>query len=899
MIVKSIGVCYWRNILHDFNIGPFSESLNVVYAPNGSGKSSLFEALRRGLIDRHNVKGEDIKEIQPWGKDLAPTVTVEFVNKGVSYRITKQFIRGARSVLEKRRGDQYEPFADGSRADELAREILTKDPPSKGLSQPGHWGWAQALWVPQGNMALAPLSDELVSDIRSVLSVQLSSSGSSRVEKQINALYGLYFTGSGRLKKGKDAPQSVLLEQKLAAAREGLKRANEGYKSFLNASADVQESRERTEKAKQELTRLTNLLQATNSEAKRYSEIKADRERTNLEKDKWGTQFETLAKIIRDIDITEKNLVTERKELESLKTNLKNRETGHETAAKNVKQHQEALERLKENQGHLEDMTNMVESARSFSEFSSRLSIIDTKLSAVSDATKHLKELESQRASIVAPDDETLKAITKAITTRDNLKFQIESLLVNLEITAECGLTIDILKGENTGEARIASGETATFRGSPEISVRIPDVALIRASGPSSSVPELREELRKTEEQIAQLTIPFGTTDIDRLNTLHNDVKVMEENVRAAQVKIDTLLGSDKRENIEFQKEELERNRDGILEQYPEWADDQPDWKNLKDEVAHSRKLQDEQNEAATKLWEEAQKISSDLDKEIGIIKTRIDGLGKDIQRDENILLELKKDNRTPEQRKDELNEITMSWNAAKINLAELENQLGKFDEDPEALAIKLKSDKEQAEDFYADQKKQYDMAVGSLNTLSGSGSYSTLAEASEKIADLEKNLAREELEQEAVRLLHDTMESVRKDALSKVSKPVEIAASKTLNRICGLDLGQICLRDTFEPTEIIPEACDRNVGLLNLSGGEREQLYFAVRLALAEVLAKDERQLVVLDDVLTATDSVRLGRVLEVLDEKAKKLQVIVLTCHPERYQPLSSAKFFDFRAA
>ena len=75
----------------------------------------------------------------------------------------------------------------------------------------------------------------------------------------------------------------------------------------------------------------------------------------------------------------------------------------------------------------------------------------------------------------------------------------------------------------------------------------------------------------------------------------------------------------------------------------------------------------------------------------------------------------------------------------------------------------------------------------------------------------------------------------------------------------------------------------------------EREQIYLATRLALADVLAKGERQLVVLDDVLVATDSGRFARVMRILKETAQRLQVLILTCHPERYMGLDGARFFD----
>ena len=94
---------------------------------------------------------------------------------------------------------------------------------------------------------------------------------------------------------------------------------------------------------------------------------------------------------------------------------------------------------------------------------------------------------------------------------------------------------------------------------------------------------------------------------------------------------------------------------------------------------------------------------------------------------------------------------------------------------------------------------------------------------------------------------------------------------------------------------EIIPDPAGSGVALEQVSGGEREQIYLAARLALAELLAVNERQLVVLDDVLTFTDAARMGRVLDVLEESAQRLQILIITCHPERYRGLQAAQFID----
>ena len=84
-------------------------------------------------------------------------------------------------------------------------------------------------------------------------------------------------------------------------------------------------------------------------------------------------------------------------------------------------------------------------------------------------------------------------------------------------------------------------------------------------------------------------------------------------------------------------------------------------------------------------------------------------------------------------------------------------------------------------------------------------------------------------------------------------------------------------------------------MGVEALSGGEREQLHFAVRMALADCSGSGERRLLVLDDTLMAIDSIRFQRILQIVEEAAKELQILILTCQPERFERLSDANRVD----
>ena len=124
MILHSLRVTHWRNLLNPTEVGPFADGLNVIHAPNGTGKSSLFEAMRRTLFDAHLVTGKEIEAVRPLGRSLAPQVMVEFSQAGVRYRIEKAFLDSASARLLRFEDGQFVPLADSRNADSKLLEIL-------------------------------------------------------------------------------------------------------------------------------------------------------------------------------------------------------------------------------------------------------------------------------------------------------------------------------------------------------------------------------------------------------------------------------------------------------------------------------------------------------------------------------------------------------------------------------------------------------------------------------------------------------------------------------------------------------------------------------------------------------------------------------------------------------
>ena len=148
MILRSITVRSWRCFLDETRVGPFDEGLNVIHAPNATGKSTLFDAMTRCLVDSHRVSGQKAETLRPRGRSLAPVVTVEFASGGDEYRLTKRFLDSPSSMLERWEQGRFVPLHENDAADDHVRDLLSTEAPGRGLSERKHWGMAQALWVP-------------------------------------------------------------------------------------------------------------------------------------------------------------------------------------------------------------------------------------------------------------------------------------------------------------------------------------------------------------------------------------------------------------------------------------------------------------------------------------------------------------------------------------------------------------------------------------------------------------------------------------------------------------------------------------------------------------------------------------------------------------------------------
>ena len=898
MILRSISVANWRCFLESVELGPFADGLNIIHAPNGTGKSTLFEAMRRALLDGHRVIGRDVDELRPWGRALAPKVTVEFVHGGTEYRITKQFLDNQSAFLERKENGRFRPLAEGASADEQTRALLTQNPPGRGLAQVRNWGFAQVLWAPQGSLALSSLSEDLVTNIRSMLSAQVSGPGTDPIERKIEEHYLEFYTPTGKPRTGREAPRLAGLERELEDARDALREAQSLYQAFDDASRRVEDLRARREQSRLDAQEITKALGEARQRAEAYRALLAEKVRRSERAKAAEAQHNQLKQRIGLIQQTETGLAEARKTAAIIEADapLKAREA--QGRAKEAERTRAALEDARKGRKDVDDADQSAEQARRFVEGAKARAELDAIMERIQATQQLLAERKQLRSELVAPDVKVLRALRKVIKERDEAQVRLEASLITLEVALEKDGQLEVVAGERTGPMPLSAGVPARIQGSPEVVAVIPGVARLRASGPTGSVEEHRNARAEAEKKIGKLTAPYGSHDLDLLESLAEKATQMEVAIGEAETQTETLLSGKTVEYLVQERSIHEMALTKILETHPDWRQTPPDPQALKSKAEDVRRSFIARVENAEAKRDKAQSALTAATGQEETLAERLKDVRARVVSLETNLAEYANDGKQAREREAELGHLAMSWDAAKARLEEIEEELESYQDDPATAAQNLEQQLEAASQATSQAREQELREETRLEGLSARGPYSLLALDEEKASRLEEDVRSERLRRGAIQLLRDTVAQCRTEVISAVALPVETAATRTFQRIASRRIGRIRIGEALQPTGVVPEALSESIGIDNISGGEQEQLYLATRLALADVLARDERQLVALDDVLTATDAGRLARVMTILEEAAQRLQILILTCHPERYRGLRGASFFDLEA-
>ena len=199
-------------------------------------------------------------------------------------------------------------------------------------------------------------------------------------------------------------------------------------------------------------------------------------------------------------------------------------------------------------------------------------------------------------------------------------------------------------------------------------------------------------------------------------------------------------------------------------------------------------------------------------------------------------------------------------------------------DVDPAQLA-----DAKGAAAVAGDRVRQLEMqlrtAEGALEQVGGQYIQERVEQAREAVVALEERERELDLEYDAWKLLHETLGEAEKEDAVHLGNALVQPVGERMAALTGGRYGEVAIGPQLEATGV--QVAGRNRKFDVLSVGTQEQIALLLRLSIAEALDT----FIVLDDQLTQSDPARMTWMRNLLEAAAARVQVVVMTCHPEHY--------------
>ena len=215
---------------------------------------------------------------------------------------------------------------------------------------------------------------------------------------------------------------------------------------------------------------------------------------------------------------------------------------------------------------------------------------------------------------------------------------------------------------------------------------------------------------------------------------------------------------------------------------------------------------------------------------------------------------------------------------ALSAKLAELpvpEMEVTERDREQTGEAVRLLTDECNA--GHAELQK----AEGALQQVGGHSVQDQLEQADDAVKAIERREGEIEIEYGAWKLLLETLRDAEAEDAVHLGKALVEPVSRRVSELTGGAYGEVSIAPTLSTQNI--EAAGSKRELSRLSVGTRDQIATVLRLTIAEKLGST----VVLDDQLVQSDASRMRWLYEFMLQCAKEFQILVLTCHPEQYDP------------
>ncbi|WP_166259427.1 AAA family ATPase [Marinobacter salicampi] len=856
-----------RQFRKPFVLDNLQPGLNLIHGPNESGKSTLVRAIRAAFFERYRSTAVD--DLRPWGDSAAaPTIELDFEHDNRNWHLTKSFLQRKRCDLTV----GTETYSEDDAEEKLA-ELLGYQYPQKGISKARHWGIPGLLWVEQGTgqdieQAIEHAGDHLKSALNSMVGEVASSGGDDLIET-VRSQRDTLLTGTGKprgdyLKLEKDRAQYDLeieeLKERVHKYQEQVDRLGKLAHDYNQAEGERpwEDAQRQLEAARARYQQVQRLEQQQNQEKATLSQLQQNHRLLQQNKEHLEGLSRQLEGRKEELDRAERDLDLTQAQTPAATGRLTEARTAYEQAEK-----QRKLAGLQQTRERLEQDTRRLEQQKQ---------VLTQNLAKAKEYHQKLEQARQQsRENRI--DSELVKKLRATGNQLNEETIRSRTIATRLSWQLDAGASLTLNNESHTGQ-----GEQQLLE---ESTLVIPGVGTLGITPGGEELASTRRKLKTLEENLEEQLKTLGLESVEQAEDRLSAFESAARAVKHADELFKSLAPAGLEQLASDQKEaegELEKARTQ-LEATPK--------PNPQENVP----VLEEAEAAFTRAGTALDKAESDErahQARLSALKQARDNAKTEWQR-------LADEAKSPE-RQQQLRQIT-------TDLANIEKQQAELEA---SLERREREIRDARPEFLRQDIERYQNAVNQLRQtqenrgrelrdikvrLEAWGAEGLEEQLNEKEAEYDQcNRRYQELHRraQALDLLLNLLTEKRQTLTRRLQAPLQ----KHLNHYLSVLFPEASLE---VDEQLRPGTFSRGneLGLITeLSFGAREQMGLISRLAYADLLREAGRPtLVILDDTLVHSDSDRLEDMKRILFDAASRHQILLFTCHPEKWQDLGVA--------
>ena len=866
----------------------FDQGISLILGENGSGKSSILEAISFALFGKLNTKLDEAirKPINDEDTIEKMSVTLTFKHNGKTYKIKRQRKSNKTTVSLHDISDE-KPFLLSKTADGVKEEV-------NNILNIDYDSFQNAVYIKQGE--ITKLTEATPAEkkklIAKLLNIETLEKAYDNIQKIIKQYEDTLQYNKGELSRYEEKQENkkqtqqqikqlkdehdkleneiTKTQQQIKTYKEKLQKLETQKDEYNTINTDIQHKQKELIKTSNQIEDLTKTIQQIEDEEKKIKEIetkiqpledlrKADKAHSELKNQQ--TQLTPITQQITEIQKNEqilKNTKDDYEKYNKLQTQQKQLQQTREKLNEEVNQNnikKAEIENLKQRRDTLQKQlqNNIINAVSKF----------HISFTTMSEIKEYLADKIEKSAENYHKLNEQIQKNKTIITTNQNL---IESTKKSLEDLKNTTDTCPICQSEITHQKH------EQLEAQYKKQIENYEQQNTKLSLENAKLNQKLENEEKLNNELFDFDLKLNTDDEKEFNTLKDEYKQRKtecpkiqqkqdeynkckEDLKNIQIQIDQLKENYESYKISTQVIENAPNLDILIQKQQNINNNINQQKLIVHEITMKHKIRDNLKHQITYL--------ESLKDEQNRLKGKV--TNKDTMIKQQQLF------------KDQHKNITLTMDDFKNRLIKLD-----YDKIQHEQIMKLYDDINHKNNEYEKQLSVNEKEI-ELNK-------QTLNKINSEIEELDKIKQETQSAQDYIKVLDIIRQTYSKDGvqsdLREEVKPQIERNTMNIFQEFGFDYSSVNLDRDYN---ITVKSHNEDLNLDQLSGGERIVIALALRLAIAKTIAKSSMELLILDEPTIHLDSERRSSLLEIISRINLVPQMIVVT-HDDEMEALSN---------